>query len=170
MSKQLEVPPAADEDFAKRLEEARRRVEEALEQRQIEPKRSASAKPKQVTEPERGMFTSKPAQTAPLNTVPASTPPLERGMFAPDAAARSVIPEAPPIQRKSAATVKAAQEDRGIAKPLRVQRLPQNRGGTISKHLVSTEPDAVTRGIIWHQILSEPRARRYIRRAPSRRQ
>lgn len=137
--------PGADTDsdspMSRRLEEARRRVQEAMGE---------------------GAESQRQDQRSPADSRPASSPrELDWQASAKVVPAFLDTPARPPSRRKAnaAKAAPALRTDRSEAKrpaKLRHRRRP------------ALDDDGILNGVIWHEILSEPVSRRGTRRQPSR--
>ena len=130
-------PSAGDDEFARRLEEARRRVQDAM-----------------------GADTT-------VRRDPTASLPEERPLGGPPAPRRDTEFQDPVRRPPSPAafdhpgTRIRAQQDVKTAPPLRVQRGSSQKPAKLSQEsLLRFDTDAVFRGVLWHQILSEPRSKK----------
>ena len=129
-----------EDDFRRRVEEARRRVQEAVEsQTQTE---SSSA---QGLETASDMFSGGTAATS--------------DMFSADRFSAPQPQSASLAAGSSAYDNLVLREKKTISKPLQVQR-GGAKGATLSGEVLAFGRSDLMRGIIWKQILDEPRSKR----------
>lgn len=133
-------------DFAKRLEEARRRVMEAQQQ--------ATASEAQLL-PE-----SRPSQPAPLRDATQRLEPKGRPAAAKPPRRRAV---SQPRAASASDTLQTAQP------PLRVMRRAPHRLTQHDKLIIRSTANDIRRGFIWHFILEDPKAKQLARRRLSQR-
>ena len=133
-------PSSAGDDFGKRLEEARRRVREAVEGKDAEAE-AGQFQPNEAN----SMFKPRPE---PVTTgLPKSDTPFSR-------------PSSLPTAFLPSESVTARSSYRKPTAPLQVQRsVGLNRAKLSGVRLTFSEEDLM-RGIIWKQILDEPRGKR----------
>lgn len=126
-------------ELERRIEEARKRVQQARQGKSASARPAGAAPPSQAEASSRPLIREREAQRA--------TP--QAGFLGREGTPRKAPKKAPPMQ---------------VSK--------RKRAGTASKiskgRVVSLEPDDIFRGIVWHQILSEPVSARKRRRKSSR--
>jgi len=186
-------PPIEDDDLAKRLAEARARVQRAMEQRGApavpvapaeDPRARAAAPLVSGTartiggapvgsgfDPRaraRGPLVSGGARTLSGAPVGSGYDPRVRArapLFGGERSGAAMADRSP--RESKAGGVPAARDLRANAPSLEVERLSgATRGGGAAGGPLSLDADAVRSGLIWHQVLGAPRARRRVGGGP----
>jgi hypothetical protein len=174
---------AGDDTFAKRLEEARRRVREAMGEEVGPAEASQRAEPRTVAgdRTPRTVAGDAPSRTVPgdrpLPTIKGDRPsPTVKGDRTPrtiaEPAQRPSAPAARPLGGSLETLTPLGEEGslkRDTSPPMQVQRRLSTAQKLKPKELMRFDAKHVYQGMIWHQILSEPRAKRPYRRKTSRR-
>jgi hypothetical protein len=143
-----DAPRQPTGDFAKRLEEARRRVMEAQQQ-------ATSSEAQLLPE-------SRPSQPAPLRDAAQRLESQER-----TAAAKPLRRRA--VSQPRAATAGASDTLKTAQPPLRVMRRAPHRLTQHDKLMIRSTANDIRRGFIWHFILEDPKAKQLTRRRLSQR-
>lgn len=133
------APGNAADDIAERLEQARRRVREAVE-----------------------------GQTARVDTRPAGDRTgLESAgdMFRPRQEPPARVPATPPVREVTAAflppdAVTARRSARISTRPLQVERSLRGKRAKLNAEMLAFSREDIMRGMIWKQILDEPKSKR----------
>jgi hypothetical protein len=166
-------PLDEDDDLARRLAEARERVRQAMGQRggQAQAGGTAQAGGQAPTPPRPTIGGPGDPRTRPPR--PLVSPGRDDGLLgtplpaAEPAAARSprpMRPQRPPIAARS---TMAARDLSSEAPAVRIERLDD---GTVPRaalrQILSFDANSVRDGLVWHQVLSAPRARRRVGGGP----
>ncbi len=149
----------AEAEFQKKLDEARRRVQEATGSRQ------ASTQPV-PSQPASQSMRPPPTQTQARPAFPQAAPPSQ----APPPPTQPAMQARP---QQSATDFPKMSDPLEVSKPLEIQRRPKTKKTQVIKPEMQAtfvvNEETVLQGIIWNQILSEPRAKRSWRAVSRRR-
>ena len=161
----------SSDPFTKRLEEARRRVQEAMEGGTSQG--DVSQKPQERglvgSESSGGMFRDppqsqqRPQQPQQQPASPLTQPPSQRRTLSPEGGAetqRSIPTQPGGFSRTSAQAAKARIKTPSGTKPLQVQRSVGRKRAKLEGRFLTFGRDDLLRGIVWKQILDEPRGKR----------
>lgn len=149
-------PARNDDDFTRRLEEARRRVQEAM----------ASDTTSRAPEERPTVYQPPPARDAEFQEAGRYMPPTRSPAPAPSPMTFGTGAQETFSRPRDRA---GSQQDLVTAPPLRVQRSSSPKSAKITQEsLLRFDTADVYRGILWHQILSEPRSKKPIGRNRSR--
>ena len=160
--------PESSDPFTRRLEEARRRVQEAMEGSTS--RGDVSQRPQERglvgSESSGGMFRDPPQSQQQPQQQPASPltqSPSQRRTLSPEGGAgtqRSIPTQRGGISRTSAQAAKARIKAPSGTKPLQVQRSVGRKRAKLEGRFLTFGRDDLLRGIVWKQILDEPRGKR----------
>ena len=156
--------PSMSDDFSKRLEEARRRVQEAMEGQSTQ---GRTPQPPAGQESASDLFRPKPApqQLSTPNT-PIGTPPPSLVTQRP--VSQSFLPSESETASGSFQSL-SKRKKTGVSKPLQVQRSLGTKRIKLQGRLLTFGETDLMRGIIWKQILDEPRSKQSWRQQSQRR-
>ena len=159
-----------DSSFDRRLEEARRRVQEAMEGSRGGRAAQTSSQRDTTREEATTLFPTAP-RPQPAQDARASRG-LEMGGRGLEMGGQGLEGSTlnSPMSGASLTSTAAELARRGEAAPLRVQRRRGKKSATLSRDaLMALDKRAVLRGLIWHQILSDPPSKHPHRRRSSQR-
>ena len=158
-----------DSSFDRRLEEARRRVQEAMDGNRGG--RTAQTSPQRDTTREEAttLFPTAPRpQTAQDARASRGLEMGGRGLEMGGQGLEGSTLNSAPMSGASLTSTAAELARRGEAAPLRVQRRRGKKSATLGRDaLMALDERAVLRGLIWHQILSDPPSKHPHRRRSS---
>ena len=164
--------PESSDPFTKRLEEARRRVQEAMEGGTSQGDVSQKPPERRLvgSESSGGMFrdpsqSQQQPQQQPRQqpASPLTQPPSQRRTLSPEGGAgtqRSIPTQSGGFSRTSAQAAKARIKTPSGTKPLQVQRSVGRKRAKVEGRFLTFGRDDLLRGIVWKQILDEPRGKR----------
>ena len=159
-----------DSSFDRRLEEARRRVQEAMEGSRAGGRTAQTSSQRDATREEATtLFPTAPRpQTGRDAQASRGLESGGRGLEMGGQGLEGSTLNSAPMSGASLTSTAAELARRGEAAPLRVQRRRGKKSATLGRDaLMALDERAVLRGLIWHQILSDPPSKHPHRRRSS---
>lgn len=164
-SSQQTPEPSMSDDFSKRLEEARRRVQEAMEGQSAQGRNAPSTGQESAGD----LFRPSTPASSPQQLSTPNTPstPLPTSLVTQRPVSQSFLPSESEtasgsfggsLGRFSGQSL-GQRKKMGVSKPLQVQRSLKGKRAKLQGRLLTFGESDLMRGIIWKQILDEPRAK-----------